>query len=211
MAREFRGRINWFQFGNEADIYFSMHPDEIADFMQLLNLVKQRLAIDAPGVPVSVTFSYGGLRRSGTTLSGINALSDLLVITWGGYNADFSVEDPSTVAGDFANLQTLAAGRRLLLQEISYPSAAQNGSSPDQQAAFDQAVLANLRNAGGSISGANFYIYADYSPSDAQTIATGAGLGNSPLFVSFMETLGMFDLSGAAKPSWRVFTSELQK
>jgi hypothetical protein len=206
LANEFKGRVAWFQFGNEVDTYFNLHPGEIADYALLLQEVRRKMASVSAQVKVSVTVKSEATKALNGRLAPLNNLSDLLVVTYGAYNDDFTVQSPASADSEIAALLAAAGNRSLLFQEISFPAAAANNSSPQTQAAFHQRVLDNLREAGGKIAAANFFCYADYTVQTAQAIAASAGLGDRPLFVSFMESLGMFDVNGNPKPSWTVFT-----
>jgi hypothetical protein len=211
LAGEFQGRVAWLQVGNEVDTYFGLHPNEVADYAVLLQEVRRQLAAIAPQVKVSVTVEAQSINQLSGSLAPLNKLSDLLVVTYGAYNSDFTVKSPTSPDADIPALVAAAGSRNLLFQEISFPSAAANGSSPETQATVLQRVFDNLRIAGGKVAAANFYIYADYTPQNARHIATSAGLGSSSLFVTFMESLGMFDLNGNPKPSWTTFVTALRQ
>lgn len=208
LAQNFGSHIKYFQFGNEVDNYFQSHPNEISDFATLLNKVRAVVQNRAPGVKVSATLTFASLPSLASVLSPINHASDVLAITYGPYNADFSVEPPSVVSRDFQTMRLAASGRQVYLQEMAYPSATEVSSSQDLQAQFVQNVFTELRSTPSEFAAANFYDLADFSSDQAVAFGASVGFGGQAKFVSLAGSLGMFDVSANPKKSWQMFSQQ---
>jgi hypothetical protein len=121
------------------------------------------------------------------------------------------VQDPGVPARDFERMWRLVRGRGVLLQEIGYPTGAINGSSQQKQADFYINVFAAMRAHRGLIEAGSFFALADLSNRAPRDLSSYYGIGEVAVFKSFLQTLGMFDGTGAPKLSWTVFTRELAR
>ncbi len=130
LAQNFGSHIKYFQFGNEVDNYFQSHPNEISDFATLLNKVRAVVQNRAPGVKVSATLTFASLPSLASVLSPINHASDVLAITYGPYNADFSVEPPSVVSRDFQTMCLAASGRQCMRNGLPFRNGGQQLAGP---------------------------------------------------------------------------------
>ena len=64
------------------------------------------------------------------------------MLTYYPLDETFRVRPPKTIEADFARMIEVAAGKPVHLLEAGYPSASACGSSPQQQAAFIDAMFA---------------------------------------------------------------------
>jgi hypothetical protein len=211
IAPVFKGRVKWFMFGNEVDSYFLNHRDELSDFADLYKAVAARLRKLAPGVQISTTLQFTGLDHLDDILKPLDRQSDFLALTYGPYNPDWSVQNPSVVSRDFEMMKSRARGRKILLQEIAYPSSTLNRSSEEKQAEFYQNVFVELRRHGDLIEAASFMYLADLPEESSSALAAYYGADESTSFKMLLQTLGMFDGQGRPKKSWHVFTREVQR
>lgn len=211
MAPRFRGRVKWFMFGNEVDSYFLKHPNQVSGFASLYAAVARRLKRLDPGIQVSTTLQFSGLSHLNDLLKPLNSQMDFLALTYGPYNPDWTVKSPSVVPGDFQAMMHFAHGRKILLQEIAYPSSPVNKSSQTKQAEFYQQVFNELREYHSSIIGASFMYLADLPNHTGHALSSYYGASGSQPFRTLLQTLGMFDAKGNPKKSWKVFLQEARQ
>jgi hypothetical protein len=211
IALAIRGRARWFMFGYEIDGYFAKHPDEAGEFIDLYRQVKERLKQIAPDLVVSSTLTYSGIEQLKGTLAALNGQLDVIALTYCPLEADFTVKDPSVLPGDVARMTEIAAGRKILLQEIAYPTSPATHSSADKQSEFYRLALQELRRDPTPFAAVNFMMLADLSDRDTERFASFYGMQDSQAFKAVLQTLGMFDQNGTPKKSWGVLRDALSR
>ena len=210
MVPRFKGRVKWFMFGNEIDGYFGRHPNEISDFVSLYKKVAARVKQLSPGTQVSSTLMFGGIATLDGALRPLDEQFEFLAFTYYPIKPDFTMRAPDAPYKDFEMMRTYAGGRKVILQEIGYASADINGSSQEQQAKFYRAVFDGLRQNRDVIEAGNFFLLADLPDSLVKNLGKGYGL-EAKVFLSFLQSVGMYDLQGRPKKSWDVFRQEAKR
>lgn len=211
LAPQLKGRTRWFMLGYEIDGYFEKHPGEIRDFLALFHEVKGRLKELVPGIQVSATFTYTGLPSLHGRLSGLDKDLDFIALTYCAQKPGFVVDDPSVLPSDFAKMKEYAAGRKIVFQEIAYPTAAATHGSEDKQAEFYHLAFQEFRRDPGAFDAVNFMNLADLSDQDADQYTRFYGLRGHDAFRGLLQTLGMFDTHGRPKKSWEVFQQGIRR
>jgi hypothetical protein len=209
IAPSLRGRVQLFMFGYEVDGYFAQHPDEVDAFAELYALVEARLKELVPGIYVSTTVTFStGVPELTTRLAALNTQLDVLTLTYIPIEHNFTMKDPAVLPADFAAMRQAAGGRAIVLQEIAYPTAAASNASQAKQAQFYQLAFNQFAAAG--IVAANFMMLADLSDADADRWVSYYGLTTMPAFRGTLQTLGVYDTRGEAKPSLDVLRTNLR-
>ena len=140
----FSDRVKWVMIGNEIDSYFNRHRGEIDGFVSLFRKAKRRIQEINPSIQVSSTLQFNGLDELNGRLKALNSELDFLAVTYGPYNPDWTVQNPDVVPRDFSKMISSAGSRRILLQEVAYPSSPVNRSSEKLQAEFYQLSLIHI-------------------------------------------------------------------
>lgn len=206
-----RGRARWLILGYEVDSYFRNHPEEIRAFSELFRIASRRVKELAPELRVSTGLTYYGLTELTETLPSLNSQLDFLAITYTPLNPDFTVQAASVLPADFARMKTAAAGRKIVLSEIGYPTSGLNHSSEAEQESFYALALSEFSAAPDSFEAGNFMTLADLTEEDAKAYSSFYDPGNQvPLLKSALQTLGMFDANGRGKPAWLLLSSYLR-
>lgn len=167
---------------------------------------------------IGATFSAQSLTGTlAPSIASILQKSDVVVTTYYPLDASFAARPPSGVAQDLDALPSQLGGDAapalpILLQELGYPSAAANKSSPDQQKALYQALAQALTGRRArfpfvSINGLNdshpaacaSEAAAFGAPASAAAVAArcslgprGAGETDKPAMASVLEALAAF-------------------
>jgi len=210
IAPKLRGGVKWFTFGYEVDGYLAQHPKEVDGFTKLHRLATERMKQLVPGIKVSATITFSGLNQLDGRLSQLNRQMDFLAVTYCPLNRDYTVQDPSVLASDFATMKQSAAGRKVVLQEIAYPSSPIVASTEEKQAEFYQLAFHEVARDPLAFDAVNFMMLADLSTASAQRYAQYYGL-NILSFRAALQTLGMFDGEGRPKKGWSVFCANVAR
>src|SRR5215469_12171650 len=120
LAAHLKGHPAYLLIGNEIDVYFGSHPNEVSDYATLFEAAKAHAQIRWGGTATSTTVTFGGLERAVKELLPITRQSDYISLTYYPLNPNFSVRDPSQIPSDFAAIQRAAKGKRILFQEVGY-------------------------------------------------------------------------------------------
>lgn len=204
-------QIRWFMLGNEIDGYFGRHPDEVEDFARLFGRMKQHIKELNPSIQVSTTLMFGGVATLDDSLRPLDSQLDFLSFTYYPIRGDFTMKDPGVVSQDVARMRQAADGRKVILQEVGYPSGSRNNSNEDKQAQFYQNIFTELRANGDMVEAACFWVMADLKDEFVRDLSHFYGINNSETFKSFLQTLGMFDGRGRPKKAWQVYEREARK
>ena len=211
LAPLLKDHARWFSFGYEVDGYFEKHPGEVADFVALQSAVAARMKELVPGIQVSTTVTYGAIQELSGRLVALNRQMDFLALTYCPLKPDFTVEDPSVVRSDFDRMRQFAAGRRIVLQEIAYPTAAAAHSSQEKQAEFYRNAFDELARNPSPFEAVSFMTLADLSDQATEQFARFYGMKDNRAFRGTIQTLGMFDGEGRPKKGWDVFRGSLAR
>jgi hypothetical protein len=199
------GQLRWFNFGYEVGGYLSQHPGEVADFVELYKAAAARVKELASGVQVSSTIAFMDIDMLNGPLAALNREMDYIAVTYSPINPGWTVREPAALHQDFATLKQLAGGRKILLQEIAYPTSPLNNGSEEKQADFVRRAFEEIARDPGSFAAANFMMLGDLSDSDTENFGRFYGLPGDRKFKAMMQTLGMFDTTGRPKLCWDVF------
>ncbi len=200
--------------GNEIDVYFKNHKEEIAPFAALFGAARERFRRQIPGVQISATATFDGIAdpELRKRLAPILSQTDFLSLTYYPLNPDFTIRPPDSVAADMKRMTEIAAELGLtgvVLQEVGYPSSPLNGSSEQAQAQFVAHVLEGLRAYPGTFEFANFFLMCDLPDWMVNDFSRYYQLGNSARFKAYLQTLGVHDGAGRPKKAWHVLEENL--
>ncbi len=196
-----------FSFGNEVDVYFSLHPEELPAFRALLARERGRIRAALPSLPVGCCTTSPLENGAAWVGDSLNAVTDIVVYTYYPFEAgtDFLHRPPSTFEPDMAAMIASAAGKPLGLQEAGYSSSPINGSGPAAQADVVRRFRAYMRLANrGQVLFANWFLMTDWSSTTLSQLYGYYG-AYSPGFAAYLGGLGLRDTLGAPKPAWNAW------
>jgi hypothetical protein len=195
--------------GNEVDGYFGSRRGEIAEYAELIRRVKDTARQEFPNARFTVNFTFAAVADM-TPYRAITDLTEFASFTYYPLNADFTMRGPRDAAADIARMIDAAAGRPLYIQEIGYASSERLESSPAKQAEFYQTAFGALRAHRDRILGATFLFMSDLSRFVVEYLGVYYRAAHSANFKAYLQTLGIVERSGAAKPAFAVFQREAQ-
>ena len=205
-----QGKAVYFLVGNEIEGYFKQHRDEVDAYARLVAHVSSRIKARIPGAQISVSTGFDGVDQMASTLRPIADKTDFFASTYYAMSPDFYVRDPSGVDSDIGHIVRAAGGKKVFLQEVGYPTSANNHSSEEKQAETFTRVLDAVAANAGRFIGVNFTFMSDFSDSMVKGFSAYYKMPGADRFSSFLKTLGMFDDKGRPKKSWAAFQQKVQ-
>lgn len=193
--------------GNEYDVYLGTDPDAWAAYTTFVAQTSAHARQVWPAARIGAEATLPGAIGPAYPLNlALNAHCDSVFLSYYPLNGNFTVQDPSVVAGAFDAVCDLYPGP-IEFEEMGYPSGERNQSSEAQQAEFVRAVFAAWDAHADQVGLVDFTWMHDVSPRVARLIARAYGI-RSPRFVSYLGTLGLRTYEGAAKAAWTALVEE---
>jgi hypothetical protein len=203
------GRVKYFLVGNEINVYFKQHPGEVQAFAKLVARAAAHIQARVPDAQISVSSTFDGIEDAGQ-LRPILDQTAFSALTYYPMSSDFVVRDPATVDADFPRILAAAGSKQIFLQEVGYPTSANNGSSEERQAELFSRVLDRVAGDSGRFIGVNFTFMSDFSDALVKSFSVYYRMPGADRFASFLKTLGMFDDQGRPKKAWGVFERKVR-
>lgn len=198
--------------GNEVDGWLSSRPSQLIPYATFVDSARVHTQAIEPRLAVGAAVQYDAVLFHQSILAAMLSVSDNVGLTYYPIKGDFSVQDPSVVAGDLAAMAAAVAPRPLVLQEFGYPSGyaptPTNGSSNEKQRQFIANCFAHFQ-LNPSLRFASCLQLGDWDPAVVAFFVSYYGV-SAPLFAEYLGTLGLRDwATGAAKPAYAEFVSGL--
>jgi hypothetical protein len=190
--------------GNDADSYFADKPDELRAYRRLFDGAVEFLRKKAPRLVVGVATAAPTETRSPLVVAALHQKSPALFYLYTPFlrSAPFTHRGPETLDADWKAILRAAAGRPVAFTEVSYSSAAENGSSAEKQADFVRRMRRFLQTTERSrLIFARYVPWRDPPPGPA-------GVGDAR--AAFFANRGLQKFDGAVKPAWRELSSKLR-
>ena len=182
--------------GNEADAYFADKPVELAAYRRLFAGAVQFLRRKAPRLLVGVATSAPTDSPAPLVAAALHQKSPVLFYLYAPFarGAPFTHRSPDALDRDWKAILGAAAGRPVAFTEVSFSSAAANGSSPAKQGEFVRRMRRFLEAADGSqLLFARYVPWRD--PPDTAAVADSRG--------TFFANRGLQKSDGTPKPAWK--------
>lgn len=204
----------YMSLGNEVDIYFEKHPDEVKAYLKFYHRAVVATQKVFPNTRIGITVTYEGLpKQRGELVQQMVDASEVAIFT---YYPVFDLK-PQPVENVGANLDAIlkiAGNKNVLLQEAGYPSGEGIGSSAEKQAFFYRALLGGIKQR-GQIKFASLFLLHDFEKKVCDDMIVYYGFEKAPQrpkekFRDFLCSLGVKNADGTPKPAWDVVQAELK-
>lgn len=189
--------------GHEADSYFSEKPGELRAYRRLVEGAVLFLAKRVPHLRAGVTTLAPTESRAPEIAAALHASSPVLFYIYAPIlpGSTFLHRPPEDLDRDWKRLLEAARGRPIAFPEISYSSAAENGTDPARQADF----IRRLRRAVAAADGDRL-LFARYvplrDPPPAEVPPTMGFSESARRRTIFLANRGLQLVDGRAKPAW---------
>jgi hypothetical protein len=187
--------------GSEADTYFADKPEELKAYRRLFDGAVEYLSRVAPALRVGVATAAPTESVAPSVAAALHQRSPVLFFAYAPFvpNQPFVHRPPADLDADWKALLERARPRPVAFVEVSYSSAAENGSSPEQQAEFVRRMRRFLASADGTrLLFARYAVWRD-PPESAPSPAATEILRRRD---SFFAHRGLQSAEGRPKPAW---------
>ena len=192
--------------GNEVDVWLVEHPDQIQPYARFIEAARQRIHSISPEMGVGAVLTSEVLAHPEIS-SPILAASDLAVFTYYPLGpGSFDVRNPSVIEPEIDALLALAGPKQVIFQEIGYPSGWPTSginSSVEKQRDFVERMF-DVFASRPQIRFWSFLHLGDWDSDQLDLFAQYYGL-DTPEFMEFLGTLGLFWTDGTPKPAFEAF------
>jgi hypothetical protein len=189
--------------GYEADAYFADKPEELKAYRRLFDGAVEFLRKVAPHILVGVTTAAPSESVAPEVAAELHRESPVLFYLYSPFlrEAPFVHRAPGALETDWKRLLDAAGGRPIAFPEVSFSSAAENGSSPAKQAEFVRRLRRFLASHDGRKLLFARYIGWRDPPPGTYPIAPGAS-DMAGRKAAFFGNRGLKGWNGDAKPAW---------
>jgi len=205
--------------GNESDIYMGTNSSQYSAYKTFLDSVvpyAKQLYFNLHGTDLKVgtTLTFEGLTSVSTSAlcQSVNNSLDIVALTYYPLNPDFTMESPSVVNVDFANLVSIYSDtlQPIYFVECGYASSDTCNSSEILQAQFYENVFTAWDTHYDNIKYITFFKTTDWSQQTVNDLGVYYGFSD-PIFLEFLRTLGVrtWDNNGNNKLAYEVILCEL--
>ena len=196
--------ITTISLGYEADAYFADKPEELKAFRRLFEGAVAFLQKVAPHLSAGVTTAAPGESPAPEVAAQLHQKSPVLFYVYTPFLRDkpFVHRAPDALEKDWKKLIDAAQGRPIAFPEVSFSSAAENGSTPQMQADFVRRLRRFLAASDGrKLLFARYVGWRDPPP---EMIRVSSGASDIPRRkASFFANRGLKRSNGDPKPAWR--------
>ena len=197
--------------GYAADSYFATHPDELTGYRLLFGGAVAFLQKKAPDLKVGVTTAAPTESPSPVVAAALHQGSPVLFYLYAPFEraSPFSHRAPESLDRDWRLLLESAAGRPIAFPEVSYSSAAENGSTPERQAEFVRRLRRFLEGSERkAILFARYVAWRDEpTPAAGPPAADPRASAVAARRGAFLAHRGLQTERGEPKPAWRAWTA----
>jgi len=195
--------------GYEADAYFADKPEELKAYRRLFDGAVEFLRKVAPHLLVGVTTAAPAESLAPEVAAELHQESPVLFYLYSPFLREkpFVHRAPDALETDWKRLLDAAGGRPIAFPEVSFSSAAENGSSPAKQAEFVRRLRRFLASRDGrKLLFARYVGWRD-PPPGTYRVAPGASdiVGRR---AAFFGNRGLKGWNGEAKPAWQEWAKQ---
>jgi len=205
--------LNSLAIGNEIDVYLGTDAQRWAQYQTFYTEVSAYARGKRANLQIGAKATHAGITGSAQNeLLSLNAISDVVMVTYYPLNADFTVKDPGVIANDFSTLVGLYPATPIYMMEVGFPSGPLCNSSETLQSDFILEVFDAWDIYSTEIPLISFTWLTDLSSQTVQNLGTYYGL-NDPVFLEYLGTLGLrtFSGTGTDKQAYTTLADEASK
>lgn len=202
-----------FLVGNEVDVYFESHPDELASYLDFFKKARLLILEKYPSAQVGMSVTFEGLKKNrAKIIRQIIEAGDAAFFTY--YPLSVNEQSNPDYQQDIDEILETAGGKQVFLQEIGYSTLPLSVTSEQKQEEFFKFILPVIRQE-PRITMAAIFAQHDIDPPMCQTLIKYYGFSKASgefksLFRDMICSLGLKTFDGKAKPAWNTVSRFLQ-
>lgn len=197
--------------GNEIDDRLDGEfADELDAYAAFVAAAESLLQDIEPRLEVGVTLTATAHLNDSLTRRVMAQAGDFVAVNYGPIDPDWFVLEPAAIVQQFRRLLDSFGDERILIQELTCPSALSMGASEDWQAECFR-ILFDILIADPRVKFASVFTLEDFSGAVCESIRevfreSLAGLPDDFVrrFMDYLCAMGVLRADGQAKPAWSV-------
>ena len=190
--------------GYEADTYFAHKPEELKAYRRLFEGAVEFLRKIAPHLAVGVTTAAPTESLAPEVAAQLHQKSPVLFYLYSPFQSEkpFVHRAPDALEKDWKRLLDAARGRPIAFPEVSFSSAAENGSNPRMQAEFVRRLRRFLASGDGrKLLFARYVGWRDPPPATYRVLPDASDIARRK--AAFLGNRGLKTFNGDPKPAWQ--------
>jgi hypothetical protein len=217
----YQNTIRYVEIGNEVNIYFLSHPEELGQYRIFYNRVIDAVRARFPGVLTGTVFAYHTLKKHKQqriyhSLSHGDFDAFTLYIYEDGF--DFN-HDPRDLFDWLEEIELLTGRRKYALEEVGWSTASSLRASEQDQAEAVNAFFDYLEQAPERLEYMSWFLLHDWSREEGTDQAgtffddPDKALEKTPAmdaFITFLIYLGLVDKDGTPKDGWSAWVKRAE-
>jgi hypothetical protein len=209
----YRETVRYVEIGNEINIYFLSHPEELESYTLFYKKVIDAVEEKFPQIKTGTVFAYHVLKKERQERM-YRALSygdfDSFTLYIHGSRFEFS-RDPAELFDWLEEIEQLTGNRKYALEEVGWSTASSLMASQQDQAEAVDAFFDYLEQAPARLEYMSWFLLHDWSWDEGvQQAGTFFADPDKALeksaamdaFITFLITLGLIDKNGNPKDGW---------
>lgn len=202
-----------FLIGNEVDVYFESHPNELSPFLEFFKRARLLILEKYPTAQVGMSVTFEGLKKNrAKMIRQIIEASDAAFFTY--YPLGVNEQSNPDYQQDINEIVKTAGAKQVFLQEVGYSTLPLLVTSAQKQDEFFKLILPVIQQE-PQITMAAIFAQHDIDPPMCQTLIKYYGFSRASgefksLFRDMICSLGLKTFDGSAKPAWNTVSRFLQ-
>lgn len=193
--------------GNEVDVYFNEHKDELPAWNDMMKTSRALLRGAGFTAPIGVITTYDGAKRHPELVKQLQQPWEVFMTTYYPMDQAFSVLPMSEVPAHFKTIDTLAGNRPIYMTEFGCPASEVNKSSEAIQAEFVDAAFAEIKKR-PNIKLASYFLQADFSDQMVDVFEYYYKIKDDR-FRAYLSSLGLRSADGKPRKALKNFRTNL--
>lgn len=209
------GSVRHLLIGNEVDVYFAAHPDELDDYLMFYESAAELIRKTFPDATPGITVTFDGTRDPVRLAMIQKIIQKVPVVSFTYYPVlDLVAQPVDQVPAHLDKMIQLAGDKPIILQEVGFPSSPAVQSSEAMQAAFFTTFLTEIQKR-PQFKMASIFLLHDLGENYCNTFDQYYGFSQASTalrqqFHAFLCSLGLRNVDGTPKPAWGVVESMLK-
>jgi hypothetical protein len=222
VAERYGDELDYLELGNEVNIYFNDHPEEMQPFLEFARQARDAIHAVRPDLPVGTVLAFHELINNGQLdLVDTFKFGDFLAYTYYPHAPGFRYDgDPGIFVGVLDQMIERSGDMPFIIVENGWATAASLGGSEERQAEYIRDTFAALAQRRGAFG---WHLWFGFHDGERSACEQGgltfmppgtdpASLGDAwGAFVDYLCTLGLKHADDTPKLGWDVFKEELAK
>lgn len=216
VAARYGNQIDYLALGNEINIYFTSHPEQLELYRNAFTAMRQAVRQVRPDVPIGTVLAFHEMQQA-RDFSPVEAfrVADFFAYTYYPHQPGFRYDGPTDVFGPVLDeMMEVSNGIPFLVVENGWATAPSLGGTEQLQADYVRATFAALGDRRAAFRRHIWFAMHDISPAECEKLGRTffsedfdpQGLGSAwQDFLDYLCTLGLRSSDGTPKLGWQAF------